>query len=152
MIRPAPSVIIVGSGDLKEFEIRQKQHGRLEAAEKPMQTSGHNSTPVPLLYQTAIRTRYSSVYGNRGNEDSLGHGSIGLSPPVESGHSMPAGLTEGQIREISIAYSSSPENTSVGAPPTSPPKFDHEYGSLADSLIQQGGNDTSQPSSHFSIH
>ncbi|KIN01468.1 hypothetical protein OIDMADRAFT_29130 [Oidiodendron maius Zn] len=83
MIRPAPSSIILGSGDLKQFEIRQRQYMQLKAERKSIEAGGHNSTPAPLLYQTAIRTRSFSVRGVRGDEDSLSHGSTGSPPTMD---------------------------------------------------------------------
>ena len=151
MIRPAPSSIILGSGDLKQFEIRQKQYMQLKAERKSVEASGHNSTPAPLLYQTSIRTRSFSVRGVRGDEDSLSHGSTGSPPTIDSECPTPAGPTESEIRQISIGYHSSPENASIRALPPSPLKVDHEYAGLPESLVKQRGNDASQQSSPFSI-
>jgi hypothetical protein len=136
MIRPAPSAIILGPGDLKEFEIRQKQH---------IYTSVRNSVPGPLLYETTIRTKSSSAPSVHGNEK------LTRSPP-ESEHPTPTDLTEDQIRQLSMGYHSSPENTYIEATPISPPKIGPEYAELVEGVTEQGGNDTSELSSPFSTH
>jgi hypothetical protein len=138
MIRPAPSAIILGPGDLKEFETRQKQH---------IYTSVRNCIPAPLLYETTIRTKSSSAPGVHGNEE------LTRSPPVaESEHPTSTDLTEDQVRQLSMGYHSSPENTYIGATPISPPKIGPEYAELIEGVTQQSGNDTSELSFPFSTH
>lgn len=151
MIRLQPSAIVLGQSDLKDYEIRRKQHKYMEGEERSIGKETFTFVQPPLTYQKAIHSKPPSALGNHGDGMPNDSDLTELSPDADAEHSTPTDLMEDQNGHLSMGSHSSPENASTIAPPTSPPKNDLRYVGFDDSLTQFINNNTPQPSSPFGI-
>ena len=145
MIRRGPSVLVLGPGDIEDYELRKKWRKRLETERQNKPPKGHSSLQAPSTNQILARGEPPSAAGGRGVAGSSTRGSTGSAPQADTEHSTPSDPTEDQNEHLMTGYTSSPENASVGTLPASLPKNDFQNVGFV-----EGGNYMSQPSSPFS--
>jgi hypothetical protein len=150
MLRRSPSILVLGSGDIREFEVRERLRKHLEAEGEDRPAKGQK-VPQPLRpSQIPVGNKLLSALEGRDNGNS--------SPPRESPesiprantkHPIPSNLagTEGQNVQLPATYNPSPENASVDVSPVSVPKNDLQH---SDTDPTNGGNYTSRSSSPLS--
>jgi hypothetical protein len=137
MIRLPASAITLGPSDLKDFETRHRRRLELEANERSVDTI----TCSPWLRALAIRTvgRPTSDTGlrSRGDGEPPSPSLPKSSRAVDVEYSTVTDLSEDQDGYLSIGHQHSPENASIEAQQSSPPKDEFHYGGFVESPTQQ---------------
>lgn len=150
MIRLPPSAITLGSTDLKDFDIRQRQRRDLEAQTERTSSKEHNPLKMLLTIRTATNPTSYSDLGNGDDWKSQDPDSSSLSladteyPPFTN-------LAEDQEGYRSAGNPSSPENTLVISQPTSPFKTEFRSVGSGETPPQQPVIAASQQPSPFSM-
>jgi len=147
MIRLPASAIILGPSDLKDFETRQRRRLALEADERSVHTIRCGLRALAI--RTVGRPTSDTGLGSRGDEEPPSLGLPGSSRAVDVEYSTVTDLSEDQDGYLSIGLQQSPENASIEAQQSSPPKDEFHYGGFVESPTQQLVADASQRSSPF---